>query len=569
MNAFLGKERLSLPILLMFAAALTAAFLILYPLGYLIYGSLRTALPGEPGALSLTNYIDAFTAHKLGLSIKNTFILMVSTTLLASLVGIILVWLTTRTDMPFRRQLEILNIFPFLLSPYVSAVAWTLLLSPRSGLINKFIVWVFGLESPPFDIFSITGTVWVLFFYYTPYMFLFISGSFKAMDPSMEEAARTCGSNLIKTTIKVTVPLATPAILSGAILVFVHVAGIFGPPAVLMQPKGEYVLTTTIVQFTQVYPQRYGAAAAISMMLLVVSAIGIYFQRLIMAKRSYVTVTGKAYRPRLIHLGKFRYIALGGNLLYLFFSIVLPYGTLLLVSFLRYWAGDVSPELFTFDNYAEVLLRDEAIIRSIKNSLFVSTVGALACLIITMLIAYLVNRTTVRGRGLFDYITTLPVGIPGMVIAVGLLWAWIRSPIPVYGTIWIIMIAFITRYIPYGMRAFSSTLVQLGPELEESARICGSNWFGSLRKVIIPLLKPGFISGWILLFILFMRELSTAIILWYAGNEVISVQLYQLVRDGEFAAVAALSIVDAGIMIVGIILFKLILKEDISTSLRR
>ncbi len=489
------RKKINLPLIVMMTAALIACLLILYPLAYLIYGSLRTALPGVPGVFSLDNFVAAFTAHKLGSSLINTLILMIGTTLLACPIGIFLVWITSRTDTPFRRQLEIANIFPFLLSPYVAAVAWSLLLSPRVGLLNNFFVKVFHLSEAPFDIYSIGGAIWVLMLYYIPYMYLFVLGSFKAMDPSMEEAARACGSSIFKTTLKVTIPLAAPAIISGSILVFIHSGGMLGVPIHLMMPKGDYVLTTTIIRFTQMYPQQYGAAAAVSMMLLVVTSMCVFMQRKFLAEKQFTTVTGKAFRPRLIHLGKWRYVTLGINLFYLFISVVLPYGTLLMVSFLRFWAGDISPDLLTFDNYRFALFEDEQTIRSIKNSLFISIVGSFLCLVLTMLVAYLVNRTKTRGRGILDYITTLPVGIPGMVIAVGLLWAWIRSPLPLYGTIWIIMIAFITRYIPYGMRAFSNTMIQLGPELEESARVCGSSWFATFRKILIPLLKPGFMAG--------------------------------------------------------------------------
>lgn len=554
--------------MLMLLAGAIATVLILYPLFYLVYGSFRTALPGEPGVLSLSNYIDAFTAHRIGRSMLNTLILMFGTTLIGCPIGIFLVWITTRTDTPYRRTLEIMNIFPFLLSPYVAAVAWSLLLSPRVGLLNQAIMKIFHLEKALFNIYSIPGTIWVLLLYYIPYMYLFVLASFKSMDPSMEEAARSCGSSLFRTTMKVTIPLAAPAIISGSILVFIHTAGQFGVPGHLMMPKGDFVLTTTIMQFTQVYPQKYGAAAAVSMFLLIITSIFIYFQRRALGGKQYTTVTGKGFKPRLIRLGKWRYVTFGFNIMYLIVSIVLPYGMLIVVSFLTYWAGEVNHDILTLDNYRAVLFEDMATIRSIKNSLFVSIVGSFLCLVMTVLIAYMVNRTRTIGRAFFDYITMLPVGIPGMVIAVGLLWAWIRSPLPVYGTIWIIMIAFITRYTPYGMRAFSNTLVQLGPELEESARVCGSTWFGTFRKILIPLLKPGFMSGWILLFILFMRELATALILWYSGNEVISVQLYQLVRDGEFPEVAALSIVHALIIISGIMIFKWIVKEDFSEKLR-
>jgi len=552
----------------MVGAGAVASLLVLYPLFYLVFGSFRTSLPGDPGSFTLNNFVEAFTSHEIGSSILNTFIIMFGTTLISCPVGLLLAWITTRTDTPFRRTLEILNLIPFLLCPYVASVAWSLLLSPQVGVLNRFLMALFHLSEPPFDVFSISGVIWVLFLYYTPYMYLFILGSFKAMDPSMEESAQVCGSSIFKTIFKITIPLATPAILSGCVIVFVHCAGMFGVPAQLIMPKGDYVLTTTIMRFTQVYPQQYSAAAAVSMLLLVISALGIFIQRRLIQGKDYITVTGKAYRPRLIRLGKWKYLTFGVNILYLIFSIVFPYGILLLVSFLNFWSGDISPELFTLENYYQVLFEDEAIVRAIRNSLFVSIVGGFLCLLITMLVSYLINRTKTAGRGFFDYITMLPIGIPGMVIAVGLLWAWIRAPLPIYGTIWIIMIAYITRYIPYGMRAFSNSLLQLGPELEEAARVCGSSWFATFRKILIPLLKPGFMAGWILLFILFMRELSTAIVLWYSGNEVISVQLFQLVRDGNFPSVAALSIIQALIIMAGILFFRFIVKEEFSEKIR-
>ncbi len=561
------QRKVKLPILLMVLAGLIASFLVLYPLVYLIYGSLRSALPGDPGFFTLNNFIVAFTSPNILESLKNTFIIMLGTTLFSAPSAILLAWITTRTDTPFRRKLEVLNILPFLLSPFVAGIAWSLLLSPRTGLINKFLITIFRLEEAPFDIFTIGGVIFVLTLYYTPYMYLFIIGSFKAMDPSLEEAARTCGSNIFKTIFKVTIPLAAPALVSGIVIVFVHSAGQFGVPAHLIMPRGDFVLTTTIKRFTEVYPLEYNKAAAVAMFLVAIASLGVFLQRRVL-RREYTTVTGKAFRPHLIRLGKWKYLTLSLNLAYLFMAIVLPYGILIVVSFLTYWAGKVSPELLTLDNYRLVLLEDETTIRAIKNSLFVSTIGAFVLLVMTMLVAYLVNRTKLKFRAFFDYITMLPVGVPGMVIAIGLLWAWIRSPLPVYGTMWIIMIAFITRYIPYGMRTFSNSLLQLGTELEESARVCGSSWFATWRKILIPLLKPGFLAGWILLFILFMRELSTAILLWYSGNEVISVQLYQLVRDGEFPAVAALSIIQALIILLGILFFRGIVKEEFTESLR-
>jgi len=563
------ERRLSWPIIIMIAAGLIVGFLVIYPIGALLWGSFRTAPPGNPANFTIGNYIKAFTSRNILKILKNTFIIMSGVTLIASPIGIFLAWITTRTNTPFREQLEVLNVLPFLLSPFVAAIAWMMLLDKRMGIINHALVkFVPFIKKPPFDIATLGGTIFVLSLYYIPYMYLFVLGSFKAMDPSLEEAARISGSNNFKCAVRITLPLALPAILSGILTIFVHTAGQFGVPATLMAPRGEFVLTTQIQRFLAFYPQDYNSAATFGALLLGITATGVFIQRRMIAKKEFTTVTGKAYRPRLIDLGKWRYVTFAFNLIYLFVGLVMPYFALILVSFHKYWAGIINFRLLTLEHFKYVLFEQEASVRSIINSLFLATVGVFICLLLAMLTSYLINRTKVKGRGVFDYLSMLPIAIPGMVIGVGLLWAWIRVPIAIYGTIWIIMIAFITRYIPYGVRSLSSSLLSLGKEHEESSWVCGASWFRTVRRILIPLLKPGFAAAALLLYILFMRELSTAILLWFPGTEVVSVQIFQLLRDGDFPATAALATVQTILIFIGIIILRLITKEQFVARIR-
>jgi len=344
-------------------------FLVIYPIGALLWGSLRTAPPGNPASFTIGNYIKAFTSPHILEILRNTFIIMGGVTLIASPIGIFLAWITTRTNTPFRKQLELLNVLPFLLSPFVAAIAWVLLLDSRIGLINQALIkFVPYIKKGPFDVTTMGGVIFVLSLYYIPYMYLFILGSFKAMDPSLEEAARACGSSNFRCMTRITIPLALPAMLSGILIIFVHSAGQFGVPATLMAPGGDFVITTRIQRLLAFYPQDYNSAATFGAFLLVITAIGIFVQRKMIAKREFITVTGKAYRPRLIDLGKWKYVTVTLNLIYLFVGLVVPYFMLVVVSFHEYWAGVIDFDLLTLSHFKYILFEQEASVRSIRNS---------------------------------------------------------------------------------------------------------------------------------------------------------------------------------------------------------
>ena len=440
-------------------------FLVIYPLVMLLYGAMRSVIPGAEGAIHFQNFVEAFTDMAVLNALKNTFLISLATVVASFLIAVPIVWMVSRTNMPGAKILETLNLIPFLMSPFILALAWTTLANPTTGLVNVWLMTYFGLSKAVFDIYTPYGIVFCLTMYYVPYIYLFLVGSFKTMNPALEESARTCGATLFQTITRVTLPLALPAIFAAVFIVFVHCAGMFGVPGVLGMPRGFFVLSSKIYGYMRTYPVNYNMAATVATVLLLISVLGVFVQKKIMGHRSYITVTGKGFRPNIIDLGRWKYAALAANLLYLVVAAFLPIITLFLVAFSKYWAGKIEPSLFTFENFQYVLFKTPLTMQAIKNSLLLAFFAGGVCLFLGLIISYLTLRTRVFFRGFLDFIATLPVAIPGMVIAVGLLWAWImfppdvtltlfeRSvtiPIPIYGTIYILALGYITRYIPYG-----------------------------------------------------------------------------------------------------------------------
>jgi iron(III) transport system permease protein len=561
------------------AVGLVVLFLVLYPLGMLLYGSLRSVMPGAEGPIHFRNFIEAFTDASVLKALRNTFLISTFVMVFSFLIAVPIVWIVTRTNTPGAKILETLNLIPFLLSPFINGIAWTTLANPKTGLINVWLTAWFGFPEGTFDIYTPAGIVLCLTIYYVPYVYLFLVGAFKTMDPSLEESARTCGAGILKTITRVTLPLALPSILAACFIVFVHCAGMFSVPGLLGLPRGYYVLTSKIYGYMATYPLNYNMSATMASVLLVISCLGVFVQKRIMGRRSYVTVTGKGYRPNIIDLGRWKYAALAANLAYLVVSAILPYAALVLVAFSKYWTGKIVPGLFTLENFRYVLYETPLTITAIKNSLLLAVFAGAVCLFLGLIISYLTLRTRIVLRGFLDFIATLPVAIPGMVIAVGLLWAWIMVPpdvtvsilgwtltipIPIYGTIYILAIGYITRYIPYGLRTVSANLISIGTDLEESARVCGASWFQMMRYVLLRLLRPGLAAGWIFIFIYFVRELDVSILLWNEKSVVIPVSIWFLMQDGTYGTMCAMAIVETVIIFAGIVIFKLLVKGEIT-----
>ncbi|WP_445465475.1 ABC transporter permease [Faunimonas sp. B44] len=521
------------------------AALIIYPVAILI----NMAFRDDTGGLTLRWFAEAYGNPRNLSAIVNTLIIAVGTAIASTVAGTFLAWAVVRTDMPGRRLIEMAAIVPFISTPFIGALAWVLLASPGTGLINQ--LWNYaGGPGALINIYSLGGIIFVESLYEMPFVFLMVAGALRSMDPTLEEASLSAGAGLWRTTIKVTLPLVLPAILGGALLVFVLAAEQFGVPAVLGTPARIRVLTTTIVETQASYPVRLGLGAALSVTLLAIALIGLWLQRRMLGTRSYTTVGGKGAHPRRFQLGPFRWVIFGFCIAYLMLAVVLPYAAIFMSSIRTIWTADFRWEQWTLENYRWVIFDYPITQRAIVNSLFLAVVGASVTMLLCALISFLSLRTKLPGRKVLDYLSMVPMGFPGVVLAFGLLHAWIYPPLVLYGTIWILFVAYMTRYIPIGVRSTSATLVQIHPELEESSLSSGANWFQTFKNVTLPLLKPGIFAGWILLFIAFSRELSASILLYSPRLEVLSVAIYDLLLGGQFRALSALAFIQIGMALV-------------------
>ncbi|MEE9276428.1 MAG: iron ABC transporter permease [bacterium] len=515
------------------------------------------------------NYPEIFNDRIIRKALVNTFLISTGTTLLATFLGVSLAWLNARTNCPGRERLEPYNLIPFFMSPFVGAIAWHNLAAPKVGLLNNLARNLFGIEGHILNVDNIYGIIWVTGIFFTPLVYLFVVGSLRRMDPSLEDSARTTGAGLIRTTLTVTLPLVTPAILSGAIIVFVTSAGEFGVPFKLGSPYGWETLTTQIFTKAVGDDANHYLGGAMSMILGVVTAVLIWIQRRIIAPREYTTVTGKGFRPNLIDLGRWKWAAFGFNFSYIFVAVILPILCLVVVSLHPVWTGRIIPGDISLGNYEKVLFfwspdSIQAATNGIGNSFFLAFVGASIAMVLAIVVSYMIHRTKGRGAAILDFLCVVPVGFPGIVLAMGVLVTYIKTPI--YATIWILLLGYITRFFPYGQRNISSIMLAISEELDQSSRMAGASWLTTLWRITIPLLKPGIFAGWLLLFVIFLRELSISIILYTAGTETLSVGVYYLSNFEGEPLTSALSIVQTVILLACVVLFRKIAGKEALTA---
>jgi iron(III) transport system permease protein len=394
-------------------------------------------------------------------------------------------------------------------------------------------------SEPPFNIYSVYGIALVLGLFYTPYVYLFTLGSLQSMDASLEDSARMSGASKFQTAIRITLPLSAPAILSACILVFVTAAGIFGVPLVLGVPGSVHTLSTLIYRAINEYPADFATAAILSSALFLFTAIFTVLQILILRGRRFTTVTGKGYRPRQVDLGRWRWTAAGVNALYLLF-VIGPFIALLLVSFQDAWTGAFESGRLTLANYHKVIFVDATAHRGLVNSLIISTVGATIAVAVCMLLALTVHRTRLPGREGLSHLAMVPVTVPGIVLGLGFLIALVATPL--YGTLWIIMIAYIIHYLPTGLRNSESLVQSVSRELDESARMSGANWRSAMARIVVPLVAPGMVSLWLLLFVTYIREVSSSMMLFTFGTETISIALIQIMEYEPYGVSGAFGV---------------------------
>jgi iron(III) transport system permease protein len=517
-------------------AALLLVFLMLFPLGAIF----RASLWDDTG-FTLSRYLEVFTNEQFLKAIWNTLIISTWVGVIAVVIGALLAWLVARTDLPWKKPIRALVMASFVTPPFLGAFAWTLLAGPNAGALNKLYRAVTGSEEAIFNIFTMPGLIFVMALYSFPFVFSMIANVCELISSDLEDAAEILGANKWRTAWTVTLPLAMPALIAGFILAFLHSLSLFGAPAILGLPAGLHTITTQIWALFQ-YPPRLDMAAAFSVPLLLATMALIAVQKKLLGRKGYSTVGGKGGQKRLIRLGWGRVPMLFFVLGILSLSVFLPYWILLKAALSKAWALPLTWDNFTLHNlsftffeYGDTQL---AIYNTFKLGLITATFGTL----LATLIAYITNRNLFRGARYLSFFALAPLVIPGIVLAVGLFIVYTRPPLVLYGTIWILFVAFLTKEMPIGFSQAESTFKSIHPELEDASRIIGANRLTALKDITAPLARSGLIAAWSFIFIGVIRELSAAILLFAPKSKVVSVVIFDLKEEGQVGVIAVLGI---------------------------
>ena len=536
--------------------AIVLAYLSIYPTAMLFYGSLTTAPLGQAGTLSLANYIRAYTDPETFTVLLDSFAFALGASGLSVVLALVLAWVTVRTNAPLRGIFELTAIIPNILPPLLIAISWTLLASPSVGLINAMLRTVIPVTRGPLNIYSLPGLIFVEGLILTPLAFLIMSGALRNMDPALEESARTSGAGHWQILRSVTLPLIRPAILAAGTLNFVRALESFDTPAIIALPARIELFTTKIFrEALAAYPPNYNLAATYGVSLLAVALVFVaLYRRFTSRVEAFATVTGRGYLPHTIDLGPWRFVASGVAAAILILLVVLPFGILFFISILPYYQVPTLETLkqATLVNYSRMFQNDR-VYRAILHSLFLAVSGATVAMGLAALVAYITVKTKVAGRGVLEGLTFLPWAFPGTAFAIGLLWAYVRIPLPIYATIWILLIGYVTRFLPYGLRSVTSTIIQIHRDMEEAAWTSGAGFWAMFTRILIPLMRPGIVAGWILLATLFIREFSLSLFLYTPASEPVGPLLYYLWLDGRTGFVGALGLLVSGISAVLII----------------
>jgi iron(III) transport system permease protein len=518
---------------------LVCGLLVLYPVFFIVTESLNVGEPGQfpPESLGFGNYRNLYEDARI---LGNTALVAGLATVMAVVFGFTLAWILTRTAIPGRAALERLLQFPYYMTPLVGALAWGVLAGPKTGLLNQ--LWQqLGGPGDLLDIYGPFGIAWVMALFEGTVAFVMISAAMKSMDPSLEESSRVMGAGKLRTALRITLPMVAPGVVSATIFVFAEMLGSFAAAFVLGIPGRFFVVTTAIWEATLSYPPEYGRAAAMGLSLFLVMLVMLGLSRLVLRKGSYATITGKAFRPRPLEVGALRWVLLGLCWGYVFLTVLLPLAALLLTSFQRFATVILSESVFTLANY-NTALQMGALGSALENSLILGFVVASIAVPLVSVLAWIVYRSFTPGGRLVESIVMFPQAVPRLVFGLGLLWAWLQMPIPIYGTLWLLGIAYLTVFLPLGMRTMAGVILQVDRGLEECARVCGASWAYQMRTVTLPLLRPGMAAAWLLIFIAGVRELGVSIFLMGPNAKVIAPSIVNswLSSSSELSAAMAL-----------------------------
>ena len=529
---------LSWPILIGFAAAL--CLLILMPLSWLVYYSFHD----RAGGFTLDNFAQLVTDPSFVDPLLTTLILATSSAIVCCVVAAPMGWLVARTDMPLRCTVRALVTASFVTPPFLGAIAWELLAAPNSGLLNQAFRAVTGAEQDEylFNIYSLPGVIFVISCYTFPYVFVLVANALDRIPADLEDASSILGASAWTTARRVTLPLAMPAVLAGALIAFLQAMTLFGSPAILALPAGFHTMTTKIWSLFQ-YPPKAELAAAASLPLLILTILLLRAENFVLGRRGYSVVGGRQGNPRLVALGRWKWVALGIAFIVLLNPVFLPYGALHNAAYSPVASQLVSLGTLTLRNVEFVFFELSATKLAFENTLILCTSAATIGTIMAVVIAYMTARKAIAWHKALGFLATAPVAVPGIVLGVGLFLSYTRPPFVLYGTLWILLVAFVTIALPSAYQQLYSAFRVVNPDLEEASRILGATRLGTLARITAPLLRTSVIATWCFIFVGVIRELSAAIMLFTSQTKVISVLIFDLNESGDLGAIAVLGLI--------------------------
>ncbi|MFZ4478595.1 MAG: ABC transporter permease [Rhodoferax sp.] len=497
-------------------------------------------------------------------ALLNSLVLSAGVTVAGTIVGTFFAWLVTRTDLPFKKTMKLLFLVPFMLPAFIGALAWKMLLSPRAGYINRFFMDTLGFDAPVFDIYTYAGIILVETMYLFPFVFIQVSGALERMDPTLEESARISGADLLTITRKITIPLVLPSILSGSLLIMLYSMAHFGTVAVLGIETGIYNIPTLIYEKIHQSAGSFASirtATVLATVLVIAAALILWLQNRVLRKGRYQIIAGKSFRPTELKLRAWRIPLFLFCVAYIAFTIVLPTATIFMVGALKTYGLPFTSANLTLANYHHILFEWDLTRDAIWNSVSLGLSAALITMFAGVIISYVIVKMKVRGRGVLEFLGMLPFSVPGSVIALGVILAWSgKFGVNLYNTVWIILLAYIARYMAFSLKANSAALEQVHDSLVEAARASGATMAQALKDIVIPLVRPGMVAAFFLIFLPALRELTVSVLLYGPTTRTIGVAIYTLNEDGETVYSAAL----AGIALIIIVLGEVLIKRLVS-----
>ncbi|MFC1868427.1 ABC transporter permease [Thermodesulfobacteriota bacterium] len=530
----------------------------LYPLGMIIFGSLRSSMPGEPGYFTLDGYRQFLSDPGILMALWNSFAIAGVRTLISMILAVFFCWVIVRTDTPLKGPLEFMLWLNFFLPALPMTMGWILLLDPHYGFINKLFLKLPFLKESPFNIYSYSGIIWSHMAFSTSVRFLMFTPAFRNMDAALEESARMSGASNLKTLVRITFPLMIPAVLATTMLGFIRAMESFEIELLLGMPAKIFVYATKVFDLLRWEPPQYPPAMALSTIFMVIIFFMVFIQHRVTKRRQYTTITGKGYRVNPTSLGRWKYVTLGICLLYIAIFTLLPLTFLVIGTFMKIAGMFELPDPFTLHHW-QTILGDPLFFRSLINSMLMACGAAFVGMIFYSIISYITIRTKLPGRGLLGFMSWLPWSVPGLLLAVGLLWVFLGNPIlvPLYGTLYVLIIAMIIKEMSMGVRVMDGSMIQIGNELEEAARSSGASWFYTFRHIIAPLLRPTFLATAVLIFLISIREISVVVMLYSAKCKVLSILMleYYQGRSPEEGMAMGLIIVFIALIVAAVMRF--------------